>query len=72
MYMDVYFELDETTLIIFEILKISILWCLVDTMVGVCVCKCPTVRYGWLVASYPVFTGGGKNAWFQPFAHVRS
>ena len=24
------------------------------------------------VASYLAFTGGGKNAWFQPFAHARN
>ena len=22
------------------------------------------------IASYPAFTGGGKNAWFQPFVHA--
>ena len=24
------------------------------------------------IASYPAFTGGGKNAWFQSFAHLRN
>ena len=24
------------------------------------------------LASYPAFTDGGKNAWFQPFAHARN
>ena len=24
------------------------------------------------LASYPVFMSGGKNTWFQPFAHVRN
>ena len=25
---------------------------------------------GGSIASYPVFTGRGKNAWFQPFVHA--
>ena len=25
-----------------------------------------------MLALYPAFTGGGKNAWFQPFAHARN
>ena len=29
-----------------------------------CACMC--------ISLYPAFTGGGKNAWFQPLAHARN
>ena len=32
--------------------------------------KQDTTTVWQVVASYPAFTGGGKNTWFQPFAHV--
>ena len=33
-------------------------------------CIDPIGQVSGIVALYPAFTGGGKNAWFQPFAHA--